>query len=52
MAFETMDRSSTQQIPFDELKRFYNVQTHPKFISGEMNATECLAEFSEQWDKF
>jgi hypothetical protein len=32
--------------------RFYNVETHPKFQTGEMNATEILEEFKAQWDKF
>jgi len=42
LAFDTMDRSSSQQVPFEEIQRYFNVETHPKFMTGEMNATECL----------
>jgi Ca2+-binding EF-hand superfamily protein len=46
LAFEGIDKGGKGVICFDELKRYFNVQTHPKFISGEMNATECLQEFA------
>jgi len=34
------------------LKRYYNIETHPKFMTGEMNGTEILEEFTAQFDKF
>jgi hypothetical protein len=49
LAFETIGRDV---VSWDDLKRHYNVETHPGFISGEMNATEILAEFSSQFDRF
>jgi len=32
----------TGDVSFEELKRLYNVETHPKFMTGEMNATEII----------
>ncbi len=45
IAFNTIS-NGTGITTFEELKRFYNVETHPKFMTGEMNATEIIDEFS------
>jgi len=51
LAFETISEGK-QSISFEDLKNYYNIETHPKFMTGEMNGTEILEEFTSQFDKF
>ena len=51
LAFETIS-GGKQSISFEDLKSYYNIETHPKFMTGEMNGTEILEEFTSQFDKF
>jgi Ca2+-binding EF-hand superfamily protein len=50
LAFDKLDRTGDGIVNIDDLKIAYNVEKHPKYISGEMSATEILNEFMEQWD--
>ena len=50
LAFQKLDKTGDGIVNIDDLKGSYNVEKHPKFISGEMSATQVLEEFMSQWD--
>ena len=50
MAFKKLDKTGEGLITIADLKDSYNVESHPKFISGEMSKAEVLEEFLKQWD--
>jgi len=43
--FEIMDRNSSGQIAFDELKAFLSAKDHPDVISGLKTEIEIVDEF-------
>jgi len=44
-AFSKMDKTGDGTITVDDLKLAYNVDRHPKFVSGEKTADELLKKF-------
>lgn len=50
LAFKKLDKTGNGIVDMEDIKITYNVEMHPKFISGEMNATEILGDFLKQWD--
>ena len=44
-AFCKMDRTGDGEITVEDLKLYYNVSQHPKFLSGEKTADELLKKF-------
>lgn len=49
-AFRKLDKTSDGAVTVDDLKGVYNVKKHPKYLSGEWNETQCLAEFLNSFD--
>jgi len=49
-AFHKLDRVADGNITVEDLKGVYNVQKHPKFLSGEWNEEKCLREFLDSFD--
>ncbi|XP_033760508.1 calcyphosin-like protein [Pecten maximus] len=49
-AFKIMDGTGDGVITVDDLKLRYNVQFHPKFVSGEWSEAQCLREFLDSFD--
>jgi len=49
-AFHKLDRVADGNITVEDLKGVYNVQKHPKFLSGEWNEDRCLREFLDSFD--
>ena len=50
LCFNKLDKTGDGFVKIDDLRGSYNVEKHPKFISGEMTEDEILSEFMEQWD--
>lgn len=47
--FHTIDMNGRGQMTFEELMNLYNVQGHPKFVTGVMTKKEILDDFLSQW---
>lgn len=50
LAFEKLEKTGDGVVTVADLEGSYNVEAHPKFISGEQSKTDILGEFLEQWD--
>ncbi len=44
-AFQTLDRTGDGIVNADDLKRYYSVEKHPKYVSGEWTKRQVLQEF-------
>ncbi|XP_060084726.1 calcyphosin-like protein [Ylistrum balloti] len=49
-AFKVMDVTGDGVVTVEDLKLRYNVQFHPKFVSGEWTEEKCLREFLDSFD--
>jgi Ca2+-binding EF-hand superfamily protein len=45
LAFKKLDKTGDGVVTFEDLVNTYNVEFHPKFISGEMTKKQILEEF-------
>ena len=44
-AYGKMDANGDGHVTMDDVRKEYNVDSHPKFISGEMTADQIFASF-------
>lgn len=44
-AYEKMDSTGDGQVSMEDVRKTYNVDSHPKFQSGEMTADQIFAQF-------
>ena len=50
LAFNKLDKTGDGLVTIEDIKGTYNVEMHPKYISGEMSEKQILTEFMSQWD--
>lgn len=49
-AFKKLDKTGDGVVTVDDLKGVYNVNKHPKYISGQWSEDQCLGEFLSSFD--
>jgi len=51
MAFEVLDTDKSGSISMEEIRAKYNVNKHPKVVSGQMTPEQAIKEFMSPWNK-
>lgn len=49
-AFKKLDKSGDGVVTVEDLRGVYNVQKHPKYLSGEWTEDQCLGQFLVSFD--